>query len=316
MLFNRYPSPLIVIVGPTAVGKTEISIQLAEFMNAEIVSADSRLFYRGMDIGTAKPTIDERKRVAHHLIDVANPDDDWNLAIFKIEVYKIIKEIQSRNVLPFLVGGSGQYIRALVEGWVVPEQNPDLILREVLERWRDEIGSEELHKRLFTIDPEAAKKIEPGNKRRTIRALEVIFHSGVRFSTQRQREKVPFSVLQIGMRRPREELYARIDTRINQMISDGFLDEVRCLLENGYFPELPTLSAIGYREMIQFIEGKISLDEAITQMKRLTRQFVRRQANWFKNSDPDIKWFDVSDTIVDEIVAYINSGEGWRRAEL
>ncbi|MCJ7623928.1 MAG: tRNA (adenosine(37)-N6)-dimethylallyltransferase MiaA [Anaerolineaceae bacterium] len=315
MLFNKYCSPLIVIVGPTAVGKTEISIQLAESMHAEIVSADSRLFYRGMDIGTAKPTIDERKRVTHHLIDVVYPDDEWNLAIYKYEAHKVIKEIQSRNILPFLVGGSGQYIRAIVEGWVVPEQNPDFILREVLEKWADEIGAEELHSRLTVIDPEAAKKIEHRNKRRTIRALEVIFHSGVRFSAQRRREKVPFSILQIGLRRPREELYTRIDTRINQMISAGFLNEVQSLLANGLSPDLPALSAIGYREMIQFIRAEISMEEAVSQMKRLSRKFVRRQANWFKNNDPAIKWFDASDHNIDEIIAYINSGEGWQRAD-
>jgi tRNA dimethylallyltransferase len=314
MLFNKYSSPLIVILGSTAVGKTEISIQLAERMHAEIVSADSRLFYRGMDIGTAKPSIEERKRIAHHLIDVTNPDEEWNLAIFKERAHKIIKEIQSRKVLPFLVGGSGQYIRAIVEGWVVPEQDPDLILREVLERWAEEIGSKELHRRLFTIDPDAAMKIEPRNKRRMIRALEVIFHSGAQFSAQRRREKVPFSILQVGLRRPREELYARIDTRINQMISAGFLDEVQSLLETGYSPSLPTLSAIGYREMIQYIYGKLSMDEVISQMKKLTRQFVRRQANWFKSSDPAIKWFDVCETNIDEIVAFIYSGEGWQRA--
>ena len=313
MLFNEFSNPLIVIVGPTAVGKTEISIQLAERMNGEIVSADSRLFYRGMDIGTAKPSIEERKRVVHHLIDVSDPDDVWNLAFYQKEAFRIINEIQARNVIPILVGGTGQYIRSIVEAWNIPLQSPDLHLREVLSRWGEEIGPQGLYKRLIVVDPNAAIKIEPQNMRRTIRALEVIFNTGKRFSIQKRKGKTPYNILQVGLKRPREELYKRIDTRIDLMLETGFLDEVRSLIILGYGSELPTMSAIGYREMISYIKGEITFDEAVKQMKKLTRQFVRRQANWFKESDPQIHWFEVNEFAVDEIEKFILSGRSWMK---
>jgi tRNA dimethylallyltransferase len=296
---------LIVIVGPTAVGKTEISIDLAMDLHGEIISADSRLFYRGMDIGTAKPTLNERKGVPHHLIDIAEPDEKWSLALFQQTAYRLISEIQQKDRLPFLVGGTGQYVRAVVEGWAPPSLTPNHRLRTALEKWTEEIGADSLHEKLAVLDPQAAMIIDARNVRRTIRALEVIFGTGKRFSEQRTKSTSPFGVLMIGLTRPRQELYQRIDQRIDRMIREGFVDEVKSLLSKGYSPDLPSLSAIGYREVIAFLQGKISLEEAKILMRRQTRQFVRRQANWFKPRDPLIHWFDLSVCGAGEIQDFI-----------
>jgi tRNA dimethylallyltransferase len=293
--------PLVLIVGPTAVGKTELAIQLAERLNGEIVSADSRLFYRGMDIGTAKPSREEQARVPHHLIDIANPDEILSLAVFQRQAHEIIADIHSRNKLPFLVGGTGQYVRAVTEGWTPPEVKPDEHLRSELEKQKDENGIYWLHEKLKTLDPVAAEKIDARNFRRTIRALEVIMTTGKKFSEQRGQSDSPYQLVTIGLIRPREELYARVDARIESMFANGFLDEVKSLLASGYSPTLPTMSAIGYRECVEVLEGKIKLEEAKQAIMRMTRIFVRRQANWFKESDPNILWFRVKDGIVDEI---------------
>lgn len=300
--------PVVAILGPTAVGKTETAISLADRLNGEIVSADSRLFYRGMDIGTAKPTIDERKRVAHHLIDVAGLDEIWSLARYKSAARQAIAEIHLRDKLPFLVGGTGQYVRAVIENWIIPHVEPDPRLRQVLEDWSQDVGAEGLHYRLSKIDPQAAQKIDYRNLRRTIRAFEVIFHTGRLFSEQGKIGPSPYNVLKIGLTRPRVELYNRIDARIFAMVKSGFKEEVQTLLENGINPDSPAFSAIGYREMAAHIRGEISLDEAIVIIKRQTRVFVRRQANWFKQSDPTIHWFDVQEVEVAAIASFIR---GW-----
>jgi tRNA dimethylallyltransferase len=293
--------PLIVIVGPTGVGKTEISIQLASRLNGEIVSADSRLVYRGMDIGTAKPTEAERQDVPHHLIDVANPDEVWSLAVFQREAARAIAEIHARGRLPFLVGGTGQYIRCVTEGWNLPPQPPDPRLRETIDAWSRVVGARALHAGLARIDPEAAMNIEPGNVRRTVRAFEVIFHTGERFSAQRLRSASPYEIKMLGLVRPRTYLYERIDRRIESMFEAGLIDEVKVLLAKGYSSDLPTLSAIGYQETIAYLQGRLTLDEAKMLIRRLTRAFVRRQANWFKADDPAITWFDVHDNLVSQM---------------
>jgi len=288
--------PLIAIVGPTAVGKTELSLKLAERFNGEIISSDSRLFYRGMDIGTAKPSTNEMARVPHHLIDVADPDETWSLAKFQKRAQKIIKDILAREKLPFLVGGTGQYFRAVTEGWLPPEVKPDLRLRGVLESLEAERGKEWLHASLNTLDPPAAAKIDYRNVRRVVRALEVILTTGKRFSSQRKKRGEPiYNLLTIGLNRPRPELYARVDLRIEKMFNEGLLDEVQSLLDAGYARDLPSMSAIGYREAVAVLDGEMTKDEAITQMKRITRKFVRKQANWFKADDPNIMWFEAGD---------------------
>ncbi len=297
--------PLVIILGPTAVGKTETSLVLAEKIGAEIISADSRLLYLGMDIGTAKPTPDELKRVPHHLIDVANPDDIWSLAMYLKAVHRIIGEIHARDRIAMLVGGTGQYVRALVDGWRIPEVEPDPRLRNTLENWAQEIGVEALYSRLKSIDPEAASRIEPQNLRRTVRALEVILTTGQQFSTQRESGPSPYRLMMLGLIRPREELYQRIDYRIHDMLDNGLIEETQALLDQGYSPELPSLSAIGYQQVIQFLNNEMTLDEVIIQMKRITRRFVRRQANWFKPDDPKIRWFPAEEQPVDEMAAMI-----------
>ena len=298
---NQKYIPLIVILGPTAVGKTELSIQLAERLGGEIVSADSRLFYRGMNIGTAKPTPTERARVPHHLIDVAAPDEIWNLAFYLREATSVIHKIHQRGNLPFLVGGTGQYIQALVEGWRIPTVEPDPALRDALSAWAEEIGPEGLRTRLATLDPDAAAEIDGPNVRRMIRALEVILRSGEAFSAQKRKGPTPFHVLRLGLTRPRQELFTRVDLRIENMLEAGFIDEVKSLLANGYSPNLPPLSAIGYQQIIHYLNNVITLEEAVRQIKSKTRKFVRRQANWFQFDDPEIHWFRVSEDTLTEM---------------
>ena len=293
--------PLILIVGPTAVGKTEISIQLAERLNGEIVSADSRLFYRGMDIGTAKPTTEEQARVPHHLIDTANPDEILSLAVFQQKAKEIIENIHSRSKLPFLVGGTGQYVRAVTQGWTPPEVEPNEQLRNELELEKEQNGIYWLHDKLKSLDPEAASKIDARNYRRTIRALEVIMTTGKKFSEQRGQSDSPYHLVTIGLTRPREELYQRVDERIELMFTNGFIDEVKTLLDKGYSPTLPTMSAIGYREVVSVIQGELTEEQAKVQIRRATRVYVRRQANWFKESDPNIHWFKAQDGTVEKI---------------
>jgi tRNA dimethylallyltransferase len=293
--------PLILIVGPTAVGKTEISIQLAERLNGEIVSADSRLFYRGMEIGTAKPSPEEQARVPHYLIDIANPDAILSLAVFQQKANAIINDIHTRSKLPFLVGGTGQYVRAVTQGWIPPEVKPDEALRNELEQQKDENGIYWLHDKLKRLDPQAAGKIDARNYRRTIRALEVILTTGKKFSEQRGKSVSPYHLITVGLTRPREELYERVDQRIEVMFENGFVEEVRNLLAKGYTPSLPTMSAIGYRECVSVIKDELSEEQAKAKIRRATRVYVRRQANWFKESDPNIHWFKVEEGVVDAI---------------
>jgi tRNA dimethylallyltransferase len=298
--------PVVVILGPTAVGKSEWAVELAKKLSAEIISADSRLFYRGMDIGTAKPSIDERAGIIHYLIDIADPDETYSLAQFKSSARSAIVDIRRRGKLPFLVGGTGQYIRGVVENWTIPEVMPDQILRRVLEDWSQVIGTDGLHNRLACIDPQAAERIDYRNLRRTVRALEVIFHTGLRFSEQARKGPSPYKVFNIGLTRPRSELYARIDARIDEMIAAGFVYEVQNLLDKGYTPTLPSFSAIGYREIAAYLYGEISLEEAVRVIRRRSRIYVRRQANWFKPDDPAIHWFDLQNSDIDAIEVRIS----------
>jgi len=293
--------PLVLIVGPTAVGKTELSIQLADSLNGEIISADSRLFYRGMDIGTAKPSPEEQARVPHYLIDIANPDEILSLAVFQQKAQELIGDIHTRNKIPFLVGGTGQYVRAVTQGWIPPEVKPNESLRNELEHQKEENGIYWLHDKLKSLDPVAAEKIDARNSRRTIRALEVIMTTGKKFSEQRGQSDSPYHLVTIGLTRPREELYQRVDQRIDMMFANGFLDEVKSLLDKGYSPTLPTMSAIGYRECVSVIKGELTEEQAKVQIRRATRVYVRRQANWFKASDPNIHWFKVENGVINSI---------------
>jgi len=299
-----------VIIGPTAVGKTDLSLTLAERSNGEIISIDSRLLYRGMDIGTAKPSKEERIRVRHHLIDIADPSDTWSLARFNQAVLECIDIVLTDSKLPILAGGTGQYIRSLVEGWQVPGIKPNVVLRQIIENWGIHIGAVELHRKMSILDPESGRMIQPQNMRRTVRALEVIFTTGKCFSELRKKTLPKYDYKLIGLMRPREELYALIDTRIDKMFENGLVREVEGLLKNGCSEDLPSMSAIGYSEIIKFLNGESTLEEGKKLMKRKTRQFVRRQANWFKTDDALIEWFNMTPDPIEPISVSVNSWLG------
>jgi tRNA dimethylallyltransferase len=302
---------LVVIVGPTAVGKTEYAIELAESFNGEIISADSRYFYRGMDIGTAKPDASQLARVKHYLIDIADIKENWSLALYQNEVISAIDEISAKKKLPFLVGGTGQFIRAIIEGWRIPAKAADPEIRKVLEKWIDKVGAGEAHKKLSLIDPAAAMIIDFRNKRRTIRAFEVIFHTGRKFSEQRIKGQIDFMYKIIGLDRDRKDLFIRIDKRIEEMFKNGFIKEVEGLLSQGYSINDPPMSAIGYQEVVQYIKGSMDFQECFDQIKKRSHEFVRRQANWFKKSDERITWFDVTVDQKEAISDFIRSDKEW-----
>ncbi len=310
----KFPKPVIFLVGPTASGKTKLSIEIAKAFNTEIISADSRYFYRGMDIGTAKPTIEEMNDIKHHMIDIVDPDETISVAGYKQKVGKIISGLHENQKIPIVVGGTGQYIHSIIYNWSMPQIEPDPILREYLEKYASENGKEKLHSYLEKHDPEAAKFIDFRNLRRTIRAVEVILKTGIKFSELRKSNKSIYSQKIIGILWKREEVYKRIDERIDEMIQNGFIEEVQKLINAGFNISTPAMSAIGYREINYYLRGKCSLDEAIVLMKRNTRQYVRRQANWFKEDDPSIKWFDGENLDTGKVLAYLKSDEGWIQA--
>jgi tRNA dimethylallyltransferase len=305
MTASSEKQPLVVIVGPTAVGKTALALHLAEELGAEIVSADSRLFYRGMDLGTAKPTPEERARVPHHLIDLAAPDETVGLAEFHEQATAAIADIHARGKLPLLVGGTGQYVRAVVEGWRVPRVPPDTDLRAELEAQAEREGAGSLHTRLVQLDPTAADKIDPRNVRRVIRALEVCLVTGKPISAQQGRTPPPYHILQIGLTMEREALYARADERIEAMMAAGLEEEVRRLVEAGYGWELPAMSGLGYVQFRPYFEGEATLEDVVIEIKRATRRFIRHQYNWFRPSDSAIHWFDAVETSPAEIESAI-----------
>ena len=298
---------MVFLVGPTAVGKTDLSIQLARRLDAEILSADSRLFYRGMDIGTAKPSPAERRTIPHHLVDFLDPDESFSLAEFQAAVYQIAGDVLGRGRLPLVVGGTGQYVRAITEGWQIPALAPHPELRMILERIAADRGAGALHSWLETLDPPSAQAIDPRNLRRTVRALEVIFSSGRPFSAQRRKGKRRFDAIVLGLIRPRDELYERIDRRVDEMLANGLVNEVQSLLDAGYPPGLPSMSAIGYREIAEVLTGSSSLPEDAAAMKKRSRTLVRRQANWFKPDDPGITWFQAGEGALARIESHLRS---------
>jgi tRNA dimethylallyltransferase len=286
--------PLIVIVGPTAVGKTHLAVQLAQDLAGEIVSADSRQIYRGMDIGTAKPSAQELARVPHHLIDLIDPDTDFHVAEFQTAAYAAIDAIHKRGNVPFLVGGTGLYVQAVVEGWQIPPVPPDEDFRERLYALAEAEGSDALHRRLTRVDPDAASRIHPNNVRRVIRALEVFAATGRPISDWQGKVPPPYRVLQIGLTVDRGRLYDRVDRRVDAMVEAGLVDEVRALLDMGYTFDLPAMSSLGYGEFEYHFAGEASLEDVIERIKNETHRFVRHQYNWFSEDDPGIHWFDAA----------------------
>ncbi len=301
--------PLIAIVGPTAVGKTRLAVRLGEGLGAEIISADSRQIYRGLDIGTAKASAEERRRVPHHLIDVVDPDDKFTLALYQEMAYAAIDDVHARGLVPLLVGGTGLYVQAVIEGWGIPHVEPNEGLRAELYRQAEEQGMEALHARLQKVDPVAAKRIDIRNVRRVVRALEVYLETGTPISELQCKKPPLYRILQMGLTMEREELYRRIDRRVDRMIEAGLVEEVRGLVARGYDYDLPAMSGLGYRQIGRYLRGEVGLEEAVRLIKHDTRRFVRQQYNWFRLDDEQIHWFDALNdpypAIKESIVAFL-----------
>jgi tRNA dimethylallyltransferase len=287
-------SKLVAVVGPTATGKTDLALRLALAFEGEIIGADSRQVYRRMDLGTAKPTAEQRARAPHWLVDVVEPDEEFGLALYLDLVQAALNDVWSRGRLPFLVGGTGQYVWAVLEGWQVPRVGPDWALRRELEERAQREGPEALHAEVAALDPEAARRLDPRNVRRVVRALEVMRRTGRPFSACQTRQPPDFAWLALGLDLPSEELYRRIDARVDAMIEAGFVEEVRGLLARGYRPDLPAMSGIGYRQVRQYLAGELSLDEAVARIKTETHRLARKQRNWFRRDDRRIHWLDAS----------------------
>lgn len=301
------PPALLVVTGPTASGKTALAVALAERLDGEIINADSRQFYRGMDIGTAKPTADELARVPHHMLDVLDPDGPCSLAWFLDAAHAAILDIRTRGRLAVLAGGTAQYVRALVEGWNVPRAEPDPALRAVLAARAAIEGGQALHAELEQADPDRAAQIDPRNVRRVIRALEVV--------AARQRAPLPLPapradlgrIAALAIRWPRAALYARIDARVEAMFAAGFVEEVRRLNAAGYSCALPSFSAIGYREVCGHLRGELTIDEAITRTQLATHRLARSQDTWFRAFPLPIHWLDAGPALPERALAVVQA---------
>ena len=286
---------LVAIVGPTGVGKTALAVPLTEEFGGEIVSVDSRQVYRHMDIGTGKPAPGERDRAVHHLIDVVDPNEEFSVALFQDLARKAVEDIHRRGGVPFVVGGTGHYVWAMLEGLRLPQVAPNPELRRELAAIAEEEGGiEELHYRLSQVDPVAAERIDPRNVRRVIRAIEVTRATGRPFSEVGTREAPPYRALILGLTAERSELYRRIDARVEAMIERGWVEEVRRLFAMGYDTMLPSMSSLGYRELCRHLAGEMGLAETIERIKIETHRFVRGQYGWFRLADPRIRWLDIT----------------------
>lgn len=286
-------SPLVALVGPTASGKTSLALDLAERLGGEIVGADSRQIYRGMDIGTAKPTLAERARVPHHLIDVVDPDQSFTLADYQSQATAAITAIQARGKLPLLVGGTGLYLRAITDGLAIPLTAPDPAQRRAWEELAASQGPAALHRLLADRDPVAATKIPAANVRRVIRALEVCLATGQPFSAQQVKRATPYRLTMLGLNTDRSRLYAWADQRVDAMLAAGFVAEVQQLIARGYGWDLPAMSSLGYREIGAALRGEQSLPDAIQRLKWNTHGFIRKQMIWFR-PDQRIHWLDAA----------------------
>ncbi|QJA06622.1 tRNA (adenosine(37)-N6)-dimethylallyltransferase MiaA [Thermosulfurimonas marina] len=282
---------VVAVVGPTGVGKSALAIELAERFGGEVVNFDSVQVYRGLDIGTAKPGPEERSRVPHHLFDFLEPWEEFNAAAYAEKAQRVVREIVARGRLPVLAGGTGLYLKALLHG-LFPVEVPREI-REALRQRLEKAGLSALYAELSRVDPEAARRIHPHDRVRVLRALEVFYATGRPFSALAREHafrESRFQALKIGLYLPREELYRRLEARVEEMLSRGLLEEVRGLLSRGLSPELKPLQSIGYRHMIAYLTGKLPWEEAVRLMKRDTRRYAKRQLTWFR-ADPEVHWF-------------------------
>jgi tRNA dimethylallyltransferase len=318
--YSEHKQRLLVLCGPTAVGKTELSLQIAERFSCEIIGVDSMQVYKYMDIGTAKPSASERARVQHHLIDIVDPDENYTLGTFIKDAENAINEIGSNNNLPLLAGGTGLYFKGLLSG-VFDEDDTDSgnesatgkkkeEIRQDLSKRLTEEGSRALHNELEHVDPESAKRIHPNDSHRILRGLEIFYSTGIPWSkhlSNQAERKENYRVLKIGLTRPREELYTRIDQRVHKMVEEGLLDEVKNLLAMGYTKELKSMQSLGYRHIINYIEGLWDWKQTLELIARDTRHYAKRQYTWFKN-DPEINWYEVHkfDDIMKDIATFLN----------
>ena len=304
---------VVILLGPTGVGKSKLAIEWAEELGGEIISADSMQVYRYMDIGTAKPTLDDQKRVKHHLIDLVTPDQPFHAALYRGLGQKTIDHLSQGQKPIWVVGGTGLYIKALLQGlFSSPIIDPQM--RERLKLEAKDKGPDVLYERLKKVDPRAASQLHPNDLFRIIRALEVFDSTGVPISFYREQHRFgerPYLTLKIGLEMNREMLYLRIEERVDQMIEEGFLQEVERLMGIGYGPELKPMQSLGYKQMVQFILKEIEWDEAVRQMKRDTCHYAKRQWTWFK-ADPEVQWWNPS-TDQEKIILEIKSFWGKRR---
>lgn len=286
---------LVVLIGPTAVGKTALSLALARRLDAEIISGDSMLFYRGFDIGTAKPTKEERAAVPHHFIDILAPEASFNVMDFQRLAREEIGRIAARGKLPLVVGGTGLYIKSLLEGYVFNETSGDRAYREKIERLAQEKGKAFVHGLLQEADPEAAARLHVNDFRRVVRALEVASLGNEHISEQREAAggELAYDAYVIGLRRERQALYARIEERVDAMLEAGLADEVRSLLAEGVPRDCPAMKGIGYREMLAYLAGSMDLPLAAEEIKKATRHFAKRQLTWFRKM-PYVHWYAAS----------------------
>ncbi len=298
---------VLFIVGPTAAGKTELAVRLCAELGGEVVSADSRQVYRHMDVGTAKPTAEQRAAAPHHLVDLVTPDRQYSLALFLRDARQAIEDIRQRGRLPIVAGGTGQYVRALLEGWRVPEAEPDPRARRALEARIEAEGVDALYHELASLDPAAAERIDAANPRRVVRALEL--YAGPEPAEQPSAEGPGFEPVVLGLTLERQALYRRVDDRVDRMIAEGWVGEVGGLLRRGYTRELSSMSGIGYGELAAHLEGEMPLDEAVRRTNRRTHRFVRQQYNWFRLDDRRVTWFEGSDE-------GINGAAAWAAARL
>jgi tRNA dimethylallyltransferase len=288
---------VIVIVGPTSSGKTYLSLKLAEKIPSEIISADSRQFYKLLNIGTAKPSVDQLQNVPHHLIDFLDPSENYDVSLFEKDAEKIIDEILYKNKIPIVVGGSGLYIKAIIDG-IFDSADKYIEIREELNQIRNERGNEFLYEELKKVDPESATKMLPQNWKRVMRALEVFHTTGEPIWKHHQKQssfkEKKYNFIQFGLNWDRKILYENIDTRAGRMIDNGLIDEVKNILKMGYNKNLNALNTVGYKEIIQHLDGAFSLDRAVELIKRNTRHYAKRQLTWFRKDDR-IQWFDVKE---------------------
>ncbi len=302
-------NPILAILGPTATGKTEVGIRLAEALGGEIISADSLAVYRGLDIGTAKPDSIERARIPFHLIDVSDPDAPFTVARFKALAEEALRGIRARGRRPLLVGGTGLYVKALLEDYGLTSTPGNPAIRERLDSEAAERGSPALHERLAKVDSSAAAKIHPNDRVRIVRALEVYERTGVPISVQQARDaenRSPCACIKFALSAARETLYARIDRRVDAMLAHGLVDEVRGLLEGGYPDSLPPLRSLGYKEICAYLRGDTDLDTAVSEIKLNTRRFAKRQWTWFR-ADHEIIWIDVEHRSTEQVAAVVLS---------